>query len=67
MHIALILFGSRCSLLIPNNISSCAKQFIFHIRNLMAKQDTPELGFRNVDEVDTTPENNDKLESAEPK
>ncbi|XP_062181469.1 uncharacterized protein LOC133885742 isoform X2 [Phragmites australis] len=37
-------------------------------RNLMAKQDTSELGFRNVDEVDA-PDQNGKLESppSEPK
>ncbi|WVZ99745.1 hypothetical protein U9M48_045002 [Paspalum notatum var. saurae] len=32
-------------------------------RNLMAKQDMSELGFRNVDEVDTNPDKNRKLES----
>ncbi|TKV98197.1 hypothetical protein SEVIR_9G544000v4 [Setaria viridis] len=32
-------------------------------RNLMAKQDMSELGFRNVYEVDTAPDKNDKLES----
>ncbi|KAJ1264283.1 hypothetical protein BS78_09G251400 [Paspalum vaginatum] len=32
-------------------------------RNLMAKQDMSELGFRNVDEVDTAPDKNRKLES----
>jgi cytochrome c oxidase assembly protein subunit 19 len=37
-------------------------EFIF-LRNLMAKQDMSELGFRNVDEVDTTPDKKDKLES----
>ena len=33
------------------------------LRNLMAKQDMSELGFRNVDEVDTDPDKNRKLES----
>uniref|UniRef100_A0ACD5U0G8 Uncharacterized protein n=1 Tax=Avena sativa TaxID=4498 RepID=A0ACD5U0G8_AVESA len=32
-------------------------------RNLMAKQDMSELGFRNVDVVVPPPEKNDKLES----
>ncbi|KAF8720359.1 hypothetical protein HU200_023858 [Digitaria exilis] len=32
-------------------------------RNLMAKQDMSELGFRNMDEVDTAPDKNSKLES----
>ncbi|KAF8721290.1 hypothetical protein HU200_023219 [Digitaria exilis] len=32
-------------------------------RNLMAKQDMSELGFRNMDEVDTAPDKNCKLES----
>ncbi|KAK3134864.1 hypothetical protein QOZ80_5BG0411750 [Eleusine coracana subsp. coracana] len=36
-------------------------------RNLMAKQDMSELGFRNVEDVDMPPEKNGKLESAEPK
>jgi len=33
------------------------------LRNLMAKQDMSELGFRTVDEVDTSPDKNSKLES----
>jgi hypothetical protein len=33
----------------------------------MTKQDMSELGFRSVDELDTPPEKNGKLESAEPK
>ncbi|PAN18190.1 hypothetical protein PAHAL_3G184800 [Panicum hallii] len=32
-------------------------------RNLMAKQDMSELGFRNLDEVDTAPDKNGKLET----
>ncbi|CAN6354405.1 unnamed protein product [Urochloa humidicola] len=38
-------------------------------RNLMAKQDMSELGFRNLDGVDTAPDENGKLESrpSEPK
>ncbi|CAL4894811.1 unnamed protein product [Urochloa decumbens] len=32
-------------------------------RNLMAKQDMSELGFRNLDEMDTAPDENGKLES----
>ncbi|KAL6649066.1 hypothetical protein ACP70R_013290 [Stipagrostis hirtigluma subsp. patula] len=38
-------------------------------RNLMAKQDMSELGFRNLDALDTPPDNNGKLEepSSEPK
>ncbi|XP_066384242.1 uncharacterized protein [Miscanthus floridulus] len=32
-------------------------------RNLMAKQDMSELGFRNVDEADTSPDTNRQLES----
>ncbi|XP_066361890.1 uncharacterized protein [Miscanthus floridulus] len=32
-------------------------------RNLMVKQDMSELGFRTVDEVDTSPDKNSKLES----
>ncbi|CAL4929067.1 unnamed protein product [Urochloa decumbens] len=32
-------------------------------RNLMAKQDISELGFRNVEELDTAPDKNGKLES----
>jgi cytochrome c oxidase assembly protein subunit 19 len=38
-------------------------EFLMFLRNLMAKQDMSELGFRNVDEVDTTPDKKDKLES----
>jgi len=33
------------------------------LRNLMAKQDMSELGFRNVDEADTSPDMNRQLES----
>ncbi|PUZ42833.1 hypothetical protein GQ55_9G613400 [Panicum hallii var. hallii] len=38
-------------------------------RNLMAKQDMSELGFRSVDKVETAPDNNGILESSpnEPK
>nr|ACG38035.1 cytochrome c oxidase assembly protein COX19 [Zea mays]ACG45573.1 cytochrome c oxidase assembly protein COX19 [Zea mays] len=32
-------------------------------RNLMAKQDMSELGFRNVDEADTSPDTKSQLES----
>jgi cytochrome c oxidase assembly protein subunit 19 len=39
------------------------------LRNLMAKQDMSELGFRSVDKVETAPDNNGILESSpnEPK
>ena len=33
------------------------------LRNLMAKQDMSELGFRTVDEAGTSPDKNNKLES----
>jgi cytochrome c oxidase assembly protein subunit 19 len=33
------------------------------LRNLMAKQDMSELGFRNVEEADTSPDMNSQLES----
>ncbi|TKW25932.1 hypothetical protein SEVIR_3G152700v4 [Setaria viridis] len=35
-------------------------------RNLMAKQDMSELGFRNLVEVDTAPDDSGKLESSPP-
>jgi len=39
------------------------------LRNLMAKQDMSELGFRNLDEVETAPDKISRLESSpdEPK
>jgi cytochrome c oxidase assembly protein subunit 19 len=37
-------------------------EFIF-LRNLMAKQDMSELGFRNLDEVDTASDGSGKLDN----
>jgi hypothetical protein len=67
MHLLLLfLFAAAFSVKISNHCFHAwfifFSEFIF-LRNLMAKQDMSELGFRNVDEAYTSPDTNSQLES----